>query len=461
MDPRFVLRFFIVTVIVSCATLSSIEVAAQVRAPDTRTNPQPWRPVFGAVNASAASSASTPTPFNADPLQRTGATQSPSQVQAPSSQNLSGPFVTNQNSGTASARVAELDRPRSSITKVTKSLDILPNDQGQIWREYDISPYTSRVTSTEKPQQAILDWILRETGTEMWFNEPMGILNADKNHIYVYHTPEIQSVVGRIVDRFVKSKGQVQAVDINLITVENPNWRQHVYNMLQPIEVQTAGIEAWLVSKENAARLLSQLSRRGDFAQHSSGRLMAQDGQNIVLEKTRPTQFVRSIRWVGNQAPGYQPLLTQVDEGYRLSISSLTSLDERLIEATIKCDVDQIERLSTVKVDVPGVGGSIQQMDLQIPQLLSWRLHERFRWPNDQVLLLSCGVVAKPDPQAQPAGNLGRLLGGARRNRADALVFIEYRGPAESVRAQSPAVIPQPAAPSRDLEAQGFRNTFR
>ncbi len=328
------------------------------------------------------------------------------------------------------------------VAKVTRTMDMLPNAAGQIWREYDISPYTSQITSIQNPQQAILDWILRETGTEMWFNQPMGILNADRNHIYVYHTPEIQNAVQKIVDRFVNTRGQVQVVDINLVTVENPNWRSNVYAMLQPVDVQSPGVEAWMISKENAAQLLSQLSRRLDFKQHSSGRLVAHDGQNLVLEKFRPRQFVRSIRWVANQSPSYQPLLSTIDEGYKLSISSLSTLDGRLIEATIKCDVDQIEKLTTVKVDVPSATpGRLEQMDLQIPQLVSWRLHERFRWPNDQVLLLSCGVVAKPDPQAPQPGNFPRLFN-VNRNRADALVFIEYRGPA------GPGQYPNLAAPS-------------
>lgn len=33
---------------------------------------------------------------------------------------------------------------------------------------------------------------------------------------------------------------------------------------------------------------------------------------------------------------------------------------------------------------------------INVPQVASWRLHERFRWPADEVLLLSCGVVAAP-----------------------------------------------------------------
>ena len=51
----------------------------------------------------------------------------------------------------------------------------LPNAQGQVWREYDISPYTVRVTSTNRPEQAIVDWVLRETGYEARHAEPLGI----------------------------------------------------------------------------------------------------------------------------------------------------------------------------------------------------------------------------------------------------------------------------------------------
>ena len=63
--------------------------------------------------------------------------------------------------------------------RVTKGSGTLPNEHGQVWREYDISAYTARVKETDKPQQAIVDWILRETGTDVWFAEPLGILSAN------------------------------------------------------------------------------------------------------------------------------------------------------------------------------------------------------------------------------------------------------------------------------------------
>ena len=41
--------------------------------------------------------------------------------------------------------------------QVTKGAGTLPNDHGQVWREYDITPYTIRNTTTAHPEQAIVD----------------------------------------------------------------------------------------------------------------------------------------------------------------------------------------------------------------------------------------------------------------------------------------------------------------
>lgn len=318
---------------------------------------------------------------------------------------------------------------KGTITRVTKSLTQLPNDAGQVWREYDITPYTSQMDGVTDPQQAILDWVLRETGREMWFNQPLGILNADKDQLRVYHTPEIQNIVHKIVDRFVNTRGQVQNLEISLVTVGRPNWRSTAYPVLQPIEVQSPGIEAWMISKENAALLRASLARRSDFEDQGTGRITHNDGQAVVMRNTQPVQFIRNFRWTANQVPPYQPLVTTIDEGYTLEISSLTSLDGNTIEACIECHVDQVEKLNTVKVEVPGsLGATTDKISLQIPQVVSWRLKERFRWQNDQVLLLSCGVVANPAPQTGLPTSLPSFLGG-NRQRADALLFVDYRGP--------------------------------
>ncbi len=406
---------------------------------DGRSVAAPWRPSFGPINPQAAANTSnvagTPGTQRSIDLSPQG---SNNPVIRPDAET-SGPPNSNNVVESAAAQVAQarsLVRPANQApptTRVTRSLDTLPNSAGQIWREYDISPYTSQIRSVDNPQQAIIDWILHETGTEMWFSQPLGVLSANKNQLRVYHTPEIHNVVKPIVDRFIRTQGQLQSVDVNLVTVGNPNWRSQSYSILQSIDVQSPGVEAWLVSKENAALLLNGLSKRADFRQHSGGRLTNHDGQTITLEKKNPVQFVRNLRWanpsviLGGAAPSVQPEMTTINEGYRLAISCLSSMDNRTIEASVRCEVDQVEKLNNVKVTVPDAIGNPTQMNLQIPQLVSWRLKERFRWPADQVLLLGCGVVANPEPTSAQGPGL-KLLGG-RSDRVEALLFMDYRGP--------------------------------
>src|SRR5207247_8699013 len=95
--------------------------------------------------------------------------------------------------------------PGVTRAQVTKGSGTLPQDHGQVWREYDIRPYTQRVTTTARPEQAIVDWILRETGYEAWHSDPVGLLSANHDVLRVYHTPEMQAVVADITDRFVNS----------------------------------------------------------------------------------------------------------------------------------------------------------------------------------------------------------------------------------------------------------------
>lgn len=314
------------------------------------------------------------------------------------------------------------------VAHVTQGLDVLPNQHGQVWREYDISPYTSRVVSVERPEKAIVDWILRETGTDMWFSEPLGLLSADKNKLRVYHTPEVQRVVADVVDRFVGSGGETHAFGLHLVTLASPNWRSVALPLLKPVEVQTPGIEAWLITKENAAVLMSELGKRTDFRQYNSPQLVIPNGQMQNITRTRPRPYYRSIP-ASVTALGQGIPTGQLEEGFSMELSPLLSVDGRTIDAVIKCDVVQVEKLLPISIDLPTAYGQKQRMEVQVPQRAAWRLHERFRWPTDEVLLISCGVGATPG--AEPTTTLGvpNPLATAPA-RAEALIIVESKGKA-------------------------------
>ena len=325
----------------------------------------------------------------------------------------------------------------------------LPNSAGQVWREYDIRPYTSRITTTTRPQQAVLDWILHETGKEMWFNAPLGILSADKDKVRVYHTPEIQQVVKRTIDRLVQSRGQVQVLGIKLLTVANPNWRAKALRLMQPVRVQSSGVQGWIVSKENAANLYNQLRSRSDFRAVKTGDITIHDGQKITVSDLRPIDYYKNIEAQRDQygRTSFRPVSSRIQNGFSLALGALSSIDSRSMETVLDCRIDQVEKMQSVRVDVPGQNG--QTVELQIPQVVSWRLNERFRWRNDHVLVLSCGVVATPNNDRANAFDLSQILNRSR-GRADAILMIEYKG-----LAQRGAVPNRNAQPNRSASRAG------
>lgn len=143
-----------------------------------------------------------------------------------------------------------------------------------------------------------------------------------------------------------------------------------------------------------------------------------------------------------------------MQEGYRLSISPLLSTDGAAIDCVIKAEIDQVDKLNYVELELPLPNNQIHRARIDVPQVVSWRLHERFRWPSDMVLLLSCGVVASPErePSSVPLLNMS-MLTGTTAGRADALLFIEFKGRASENLATS--TTPPQVASSSDSPNRG------
>ncbi|MGC4007339.1 MAG: hypothetical protein QM811_31120 [Pirellulales bacterium] len=81
--------------------------------------------------------------------------------------------------GTPNEGLKSLDvTPRKSIARVTPGTGALPNGQRQVWREYDLTPFTQRNPEILRPESVVVDWILRETGYEAWHGDVLSILSA-------------------------------------------------------------------------------------------------------------------------------------------------------------------------------------------------------------------------------------------------------------------------------------------
>ena len=329
----------------------------------------------------------------------------------------------------------------------------LPQAAGQQHRVYDLRPYTGYLSDYDRPHQAVVDWVIRETGSDVWFTEPFGFLSADRDQLSVYHTPEMHRVVSGVVDRFVAGEKEPQVLNLRLMTVGNPNWRSRAHMLMQHVSVDSPGVQAWLLTKENAAVVMNMLRSRTDTREIQAVDLITHNGQSESLSSTRGRNYVRNIRPAPAGWPPYEPETGEIREGYRLEISPLLSTDGETIDCAIRAEIDQVDKLVPVELDLPLPNGQLHRGEIDVPQVVSWRLHERFRWPSDMVLLLSCGVVASPErPSAMvPLVNLEALTG-TTAGRADALLFVEFRGRASenlSTTAAPPQVATGIGAPGR------------
>lgn len=322
-------------------------------------------------------------------------------------------------------------QPRRPATRVTSGNGSLPNEAGQLYREYDVSPYTARITTTKRPEQAIVDWVLRETGYESWHSEPLAILSATPRTLRVYHTAQVQSVVGEIVDRFNSSEAEAQAFGIRVITLDSPDWRVRVQRLLNPSPIQAQGAQAWVLEKEAAALVLTELRRRSDYREHSSPQLLVQNGQPAVVSAMRGRNYVRDVKIRADAWPGFEPENAMVDEGFSLEFTPLLSLDGKTVDAAIRCDVDQVERLVPVTLSIPTPVAPRQSTRIEVPQMARFRFHERFRWSVDRILILGMGVVPVPVPRDAKSLVPGLPLPiSSGPPRADLLLVVESRGKA-------------------------------
>jgi hypothetical protein len=249
----------------------------------------------------------------------------------------------------------------------------------------------------------------------------------------------MQKVVAQVYERFVNGINEPQVYSLRLITIGNPNWRSKALPLMRSATARSPGVSAWLMPKENGAIVMAQLRQRQDVREVQSVDLRMVQGQTQVIEQMKPRNYLREYSPNTTSAwPPLTPTYGEVQEGYRMVFSPLLSLDGNTMDMMLKCNVDQVEKMNPVPLEVPGSGGAYQ---VEVPQMISWDLAERFRWPTDHMLILSCGVIAPPVVNQQntlltggASGLFGinRILPDLSFQKQDAILVIEYRGAAST-----------------------------
>jgi hypothetical protein len=344
------------------------------------------------------------------------------------------------------------------IAKISATMEKIPQDNGQIWREYDITPYTQgrKTPLGSPPEQVLIDWILRQTnGIVKWNAAPFGILTADSEKLYVYHTKEVQLIVADIVDRFVCQQLWNETCTLRIVSTTRPDWLSRGHSQLKPIPIATQGVQGWFMEKSAAQNLLAELSRRNDYKELIPMQpLIAHAVQhNVVVKKQR--QYLRDVQPNPSIMNGYAEDRVTIEEGIGLSVLPLALLDGQNIAANIKLDVVQIERMFSTMIDVPTAANPRQRVQIESPQMAYFKLDEIVRFPKNKVLLLDLGTVPLPNTDGDSRNVLADISRGINpARRGNVLVFIECTSGGVVPAVSSSPAVATPVRSARNMESQ-------
>ena len=319
------------------------------------------------------------------------------------------------------ARIAILMSWAASLFLAAGSLRAqLPADAGQVWKTYDISPFVRQAGPGS--QRLVVDWVLQETGSPLWHGETVASLSADATKLCCFHTPEMQARVGATVARFVADAATPHRFSVRVLGVGSPAWRSDVRPMLRAIPAATPGVQAWILSREEAAILVGSLRSRGDCEDLPTGMVLAANGVPAVLSGGRKQPYVKDVTPRADAGPGWQTLASTCDEGMSIDVQPLITQDGTAVEAVVRCRIDQIERMAPVTMKLPA--GDRQTVQIEVPQVSAVRIGERFRWPANNTLVIGLGLVPWPVPGQNKAGSPAFF---SDAKRTDVVVVIEPR----------------------------------
>ena len=135
----------------------------------------------------------------------------------------------------------------------------LPAEPGQMWRRYDIGRYTALSQNQSAPQNAIVEWIFRRTGSSPWHGDKVAVLSASRTQVRAFHDAATLKMVDEVVERFTNAVNDVLSIRVQVVAAVDPRWRYAVYSRLTPVGGGSQGQQIWTMKMSDAAYVLAQM----------------------------------------------------------------------------------------------------------------------------------------------------------------------------------------------------------
>ncbi len=367
-----------------------------------------------------------------------------------------------------------------------------PAEHGQVWQEYDLSAYVARVSALTGVVQsgvsgngqgaasasvsavrAITEWIIHETGPEIWCGEAISVLSATPQRLRVYHTPQVQQVVAEVVSRFTALETVQCGCRVRFFSVADPKWRTTLRQYLTAVSVQNTGVMAWTLDRTNASSFDTLIQKQSGFrtyfgtASHTvsvsgvgSGNAgqgnstgassvaetialatgsqqrspnaastvmnapIAVGGVTLQLQSLRNRGFIQDAYAVSG-FPGYEQSTGTLVDGFTARLTVLPGMDYQTMDVALDYEMAVLDKMSKVGVNFTSPAGQKQQVTIEVPQMFKQHGVERFRWSMGETLLLSLGLVPPIEPENHASLLSSLPIPGQNDSRVELLLELD------------------------------------
>ncbi len=308
---------------------------------------------------------------------------------------------------------------------------------GHSWKNFDIANYASLGYSPEnpKPQNAIVEWIFRRTGSAVWHGEKIAVLSAGKAQLRAYHNAKVLKVVQEYVERFTRATADVLSVRVRFVAAQDTRWRYSVYNRLKRIGTGPQGQQLWTISADDANLVRTQMMLYQGFKLLADKTVKVLNGQTLLIETADDLNFVSSTQSEGASGVGAQPKTDQLKEGAFLRFSPLLTYDGDAVDAAVDFRATTVKRLIRTKVLAKKDVGPTD-VTIDVPEVVETRLNRTVEnWTLGQTLLISAGIT--PGILQSKTGFMNMRLPGTVPTDTEMLVFIDIEPDRKSNRSKS------------------------
>jgi hypothetical protein len=327
--------------------------------------------------------------------------------------------------------------------------DDFREESGHQWRSFDISRYTSQAYSPEnpRPQNAIVEWIFRRTGSSLWHGEKTAVLSAGKAQLRAYHNPRVLDVVEQYVDRFTNATADVLSVRVRFVAAQDTRWRYAVVNRLKRIGSGGQGQQIWTVSPDEANLVRTQMMLYQGFKLLADKTVKMLNGQTMTMETSDSVDYVIGVQ---SDASGAQPRTERLKEGVSLRFSPLLNYDGDALDAAVEFRATTVKRLIRTKVLAQREVGPAD-VTIDVPEVVETRLNRTIDgWPLGQTVMITAGIM--PAILQSKSGFLNLRVPGTVPSDTELLVFIDVEPTRKTSRSSAPG---RDAADDLDAPADG------